>query len=93
MERFSSGLQRELEPSGIRVTVVRAGSMYEEGKVFSADPDALMRFRKAALDMGINLRERPLSHFNSATQIFRSLIDLPEDVHAVSITLVARSTR
>jgi hypothetical protein len=41
---------------------------------FSADPDALMRFRRAALDMGINLRERPLSHFSSATQVFRSLI-------------------
>jgi meso-butanediol dehydrogenase/(S,S)-butanediol dehydrogenase/diacetyl reductase len=90
LERFSTGLQQELEPSGIRVTVVRAGTMYEQGKVFNADPGALMRFHKAASDMGFNLRERPISHFTSATQVFRTLIDLPEDLHAVTITLQAR---
>jgi meso-butanediol dehydrogenase/(S,S)-butanediol dehydrogenase/diacetyl reductase len=90
LERFSVGLQRELESSGIRVTFVRAGSMYEEGKVFQADPDALMRFRKAALESGINLRERPVSHFNDVTPIFRALLDLPPNVQALSLTLAAR---
>lgn len=90
LERFTSGLQRELEPSGIRVTAVRAGSMYEEGKTFKADMNALVRFHKAAADAGIHLRERPISHFNSATQVFRSLIDLPEDLHALTVTLAAR---
>ena len=90
LERFAHGLQRELEPSGIRVSVVRAGAMYEQGKVFNADPQALMRFHRAALDAGFNLRERPISHFNSATQVFRTLIDLPDDLQATTISLLAR---
>jgi meso-butanediol dehydrogenase / (S,S)-butanediol dehydrogenase / diacetyl reductase len=90
LERFSSGLQRELEPAGIRVTTVRAGAMYEQGKTFNADPGALVRFHKAAAEAGIHLRERPITHFDSATQVFRTLIDLPEDLHAVGVTLVAR---
>ena len=89
LERFTHGLQQELEPSGIRVSVVRAGSMMEPGKVFNADPAALMRFHKAATEAGFNLRERPISQFTSATQVFRSLIDLPEDLQAVTVTLQA----
>jgi len=90
LERFSAGLQRELEPSGIRVTTVRAGAMYEEGKTFNADMNALVRFHKAAAEAGIHLRERPISHFRSATQVFRALIDLPEDLQALTVTLAAR---
>lgn len=90
LERFTAGLQRELEPSGIRVTAVRAGSMYEEGKTFKADMNALVRFHKAAAEAGIHLRERPISHFNSATQVFRALIDLPEDLQTLTVTLAAR---
>jgi len=90
LERFSQGLSQELESSGIRVSVVRAGSMMEPGKVFDADPAALMRFHKAATEAGFNLRERPISQFTSATQVFRSLIDLPEDLQAVTVTLQAR---
>jgi meso-butanediol dehydrogenase / (S,S)-butanediol dehydrogenase / diacetyl reductase len=90
LERFSTGLQQELEPSGIRVTAVRAGAMMEEGKVFNADPMALMRFHKAATEAGFNLRERPISQFTSATQVFRTLIDLPEDLQAATLTLHAR---
>jgi meso-butanediol dehydrogenase / (S,S)-butanediol dehydrogenase / diacetyl reductase len=90
LERFSAGLQRELEPSGIRVTLVRAGAMYEQGKTFNADPGALVRFHKAAADAGIHLRERPISHVSSATQVFRAVIDLPEDLHALTVSLAAR---
>lgn len=90
LERFSAGLQRELEPAGIRVTLVRAGSMYEQGKTFNADPNALVRFHKAAAEAGIHLRERPISHVSSATQVFRALIDLPEDLHALTISLGGR---
>lgn len=90
LERFSTGLQRELEPSAIRVTLVRAGSMFEEGKTFNADMNALIRFHKAAAEAGIHLRERPLTHFNSATQVFRFLIDMPEDLHTSSMVLTAR---
>ncbi|HKP62202.1 MAG TPA: SDR family oxidoreductase [Polyangiales bacterium] len=90
LERFTLGLHRELEPSGIRVSSVRAGAMMEAGKVWNIDPAARMRFGKAAMEAGINLLERPLSQFTSVTQVFRSLIDLPDDLHAVSVSLHAR---
>jgi len=90
LERFSEGLHAELEPSGIRVTTVRAGQMYEEGKVWNADPQAQMRFAKAALAAGINLRERPLAQFTSVTRIFSTLLELPADLTATHISLHAR---
>lgn len=92
LERFTLGLDRELEPSGIRVSCVRAGAMMEAGKVWSIDPAARMRFGKAAMEAGINLLEKPISQYTSVTQVFRALIDLPEDLHAVSISLHARKT-
>lgn len=90
LERFSAGLHRELEPSGIRVTCVRAGQMMEEGKVWNVDPAAQMRFAKAAMEAGLNLRERPITQFTSVTNVFRTLIDLPADLHAPIISLSAR---
>ena len=93
LERFTIGLHRELETSGIRVSYVRAGQMMEEGKVWNVDPAAQMRFGKAAMEAGLNLRERPISQFTSVTNVFRSLIDLPADLHAVSISLHARKAR
>jgi meso-butanediol dehydrogenase/(S,S)-butanediol dehydrogenase/diacetyl reductase len=90
LERFSIGLHRELESSGIRVTSVRAGSMMEEGKVWNVDPAAQMRFAKAAMEAGLNLRERPISQFTSVTNVFRAIVDMSPDLHAVSISLHAR---
>jgi meso-butanediol dehydrogenase/(S,S)-butanediol dehydrogenase/diacetyl reductase len=92
LERFTHSLHRELEASGIRVTTVRAGQMMEAGKVWNVDPAAQMRFAKAALEAGLNLRERPISQFTSVTNVFRALIDLPDDLHATSITLHARQS-
>lgn len=90
VERFSLGLDRELESTGIRVSVVRAGAMMEKGKVWTIPPAARMSFGKAAMEAGINLSDRPISQFTSATQIFRTLIDMPADLHAVTIMLHAR---
>jgi NAD(P)-dependent dehydrogenase (short-subunit alcohol dehydrogenase family) len=90
LESFSEGLHRELQPNGIRVTCVRAGQMMEEGKVWNADPAAQMRFAKAAMAAGINLRERPISQFTSVTDMFRAVIDLPPDLHAPLVSLCAR---
>jgi meso-butanediol dehydrogenase/(S,S)-butanediol dehydrogenase/diacetyl reductase len=91
LERFSLGLHRELEMTGIRVTLVRAGQMYEEGKVWDVDPAAAGRFAAAAAANGLNLRTRPISQFTSVTQAFRAIIDLPADLHAASISLHARA--
>jgi meso-butanediol dehydrogenase/(S,S)-butanediol dehydrogenase/diacetyl reductase len=90
LERFTEGLDKELEPNGIRATTVRAGQMMEEGKVWNVDPAAQMRFGKAALEAGLNLRERPISQFTSVTDAFRAIIDLPADLHASHISLHAR---
>ncbi|MFP5305420.1 MAG: SDR family oxidoreductase [Gammaproteobacteria bacterium] len=90
LERFSEGLHHELEPGGIRVTSVRAGQMFEEGKTWDVPADARMRFGQAAMAAGINLRERPISQFTSVAEAFRALIDLPPDLHAVHVALSAR---
>lgn len=90
LERFSEGLYHELEPSGIRVTNLRAGSMMEEGKTWDVDPAVAMRFAQAATAAGLNLRERPLSHVNTVTDVFRALIDLPADVHVANVHVHAR---
>jgi meso-butanediol dehydrogenase / (S,S)-butanediol dehydrogenase / diacetyl reductase len=93
LERFSASLYRELDPSGIRVSNVRAGQMFEEGKSWDVDREAAMQFHQAALAAGIKLGERPLSQFTSVTGIFRALIDLPADLHAVTIGLHARTAQ
>jgi meso-butanediol dehydrogenase / (S,S)-butanediol dehydrogenase / diacetyl reductase len=90
LERFSEGLHQELEPSGIRVTSVRAGMMYEEGKAWNIDPAAAVRFAQATMAVGLNLRERPLSHFNSVTNVFRALLDMPADLAVQSVRLQGR---
>lgn len=62
----------------IRVTCVRAGQMYEEGKIWNVVPEARMAFGKTAMEAGINLRERPLSQFVSVTDAFRSTVGSAE---------------
>lgn len=90
LEKFSEGLHHELEADGIRVTSVRAGQMYEEGKTWDVAPEARMRFGKAAMDAGINLRERPLTQFASVVEALCALLDLPADLHAIHVSLGAR---
>lgn len=90
LERFSEGLYHELDPAGIRVTNVRCGQMFEEGKTWDIAPEMRMRFGMAAMAAGINLRERPLSQFTSVVEAFRHLLDLPPDLHAASVSLHAR---
>lgn len=90
VERFSLSLYQELEPRGIRVSTVRAGAMYEEGKTWDVDMDAKIAFHQAATAVGLHLTERPISQFNSVTGIFRALIDLPDDLQVEHIRLHAR---
>ena len=92
LERFSEGLHHELDPSGIKVTIVRAGQMIEEGKMPAWDPGMRMRFGEAALAAGLNMRELPKSQYSSVTQVFRSIIDLPSDLQTPVVTIHARAT-
>lgn len=90
LERFTEGLNYELASSGIKVTTVRAGQMVEEGKRPSWDPEIAMRFGQAALAAGLNLRESPKSHYNSVTDVFRAVIDMPADLQTPVVTIHAR---
>lgn len=91
LERFTEALRGELSPDGIRVSLVRAGSMYEEGKTFTLDPQIAMQFAQGCAKNGLNLRERPIAQFTSVTNVFRALIDLPADIHMPTILLEAAS--
>ncbi|MDR2857476.1 MAG: SDR family oxidoreductase [Novosphingobium sp.] len=91
LERFTESLSRELEPAGIRVSTVRAGPMYEEGKEVNAwDPEAAMRFAGLCAAVGIDFRSRPISRVDSVTGVFRALIDLPPDVRVTHASIEAR---
>lgn len=90
LERFSKSLYQELDPQGIRVTNIRAGQMFEEGKTWDVDPEARKAFGMAAIAAGINLMERPISRFESVTDVFRAVIDLPADLHVAAMNLHAR---
>jgi 3-oxoacyl-[acyl-carrier protein] reductase len=88
LERFSESLYQELKPSGIRVTCVRAGMMIEEGKGWSnVSPEVLMRFAQACHAAGLNLRESPMSQFDSVAQWLQTVIDLPADLHVQLVAL------
>jgi 3-oxoacyl-[acyl-carrier protein] reductase len=91
LEQFSRNLHQELAEDGLRVTVVRAGQMVEEGKRWDIDPAAMARFAQANLERGVNLMTRPGSQFTSVTDAFRALLDMPADVHVGAIHLQGRA--
>jgi meso-butanediol dehydrogenase / (S,S)-butanediol dehydrogenase / diacetyl reductase len=90
LERFSKGLHMELEEKGIRVTVVRAGQMMGEGQSAEMDPEAAGRLFHAAAKRGIHFMERGMTAYDSATTVFRNLIDLPADMHVELVTYQGR---
>ena len=88
LELISDMWVRELEPDGVRVTVVQAGMMMDETKTGSSWPqDVSMRFGMENAKVGVNLRERPISHYNSAASAFRAILDAPADIHMQMVTL------
>jgi NAD(P)-dependent dehydrogenase (short-subunit alcohol dehydrogenase family) len=92
LERFSKATALEVEPNGIRVTIVRAGSMIDpENMTWNIDPEMGKRFHAAAAAIGIDLMKRPLSQVKSVTNIFRALVDLPTDVQASIVSLHGRN--
>lgn len=89
LERFTTAIYRELDPQGIRVSYVRAGAMTEEGKGWTnVAPEVSARFAREMVENGLS--GRGISEYKSVTQIFRSLIDLPDDVHALGAVLFGR---
>lgn len=89
LEKFSEAMTRELQPRGIRVTVVRAGSMMGDDSALDLAPDVRQNFVEGNIAVGIDFRKRPISPFASVTNVFRALIDLPPDVYADLVSLHA----
>jgi NAD(P)-dependent dehydrogenase (short-subunit alcohol dehydrogenase family) len=91
LELVSDMWSRELEADGIRVTTVQAGMMMDETKTGSNWPlDVSMRFAQENAKIGLNLRERGISHYNSVTDAFRAVLDMPADLHIGTVALSAR---
>lgn len=91
LEMFTRSLEAELEEAGIRVALLRAGPMYDEGKEAPGwDRDAAMRFHMGCAKNGLDLRTRPVSHSNSVTGVFRAVLDLPPDVRVSHVSIGAR---
>jgi meso-butanediol dehydrogenase / (S,S)-butanediol dehydrogenase / diacetyl reductase len=91
VEHLSESIGRDLEAEGIRMTVVRAGQMMDETKTGSKwPPEVAMQFFQECAKVGIHLRERPISHYNSTTDAFRAVIDSPPDVNLPFVAISAR---
>ncbi|MFN4136420.1 MAG: SDR family oxidoreductase [Novosphingobium meiothermophilum] len=91
LEFASETLARELEADNVRVTVVRAGQMMDETKTAPGWPmDVAVRFAQENAAIGLNLRERPISHYDSVAAVFRQVIDSPHDLHIGAVHLSAR---
>ena len=90
LERFTQSLSIELEPVGIRASVVRCGPMMEEGKGSNWSPEISMQFYQLCVAAGIDMAKRPISHVNSVPDVFRALIDLPADVRITHVSVEGR---
>lgn len=89
---FMSGMwSQELDAQDVRVTVVQAGQMMDETKTSNGWPaEVAMRFLEESTKVGLNPRERPISHYKSVTDAFRAVIDMPADLHVGTVHLTAR---
>lgn len=90
MERFTETLCQELKPEGIRVTMFRAGQMMDEDSSSSWPREVSMRFHEGNVRAGLDLRTRPISHFDSVAAFFSTLVNLPEDVNLPIVQMEAR---
>ena len=90
LDRFSRALQRELDPQGIRVTLLRACKMYDEDYSWDVDPETTKLFFEENAKRGINQREQPIAAFTSAAAQIKWLINLPADVQVTEVFLEAR---
>jgi meso-butanediol dehydrogenase / (S,S)-butanediol dehydrogenase / diacetyl reductase len=92
LNRLTEALSSELDEAGIRVTMLRAGSMidFENPETPNWDPDAAKRFHQGSAKAGLDLRTRPISNVNSVTNVFRAVIDLPPDVRITQLFVEAR---
>ncbi len=90
IETASRHLQDELEPQGIRVTVVRAGPMMDQDSAMQASDEAVQGFYQACQERGIDFSTLGISQFGSTEWLFRALIDMPADMHVDTVRFSGR---
>lgn len=90
LERFTKTLREEVAERGIRVSLLRAAGMMEEGMTMGMTPEVFARFReeRAKRKIGYNA----VSQFTSVADMLPWLIDLPADVAVTELMLEARAT-
>jgi len=90
LERFSKTLQQELAEDGIRVTLVRAGAMYDETSKLSVSPEVAQRFSEENSKLRHPSHRPPTSRFDSVAEPIPMLIALPADMNIPEVMLDAR---
>ena len=90
VERFTRTLREELDERGIRVTLLRAAGMMEEGMNWTLSPEVMRRFREERARRGIDQGENAVSQFASVAELLPWLIGLPADVQVTELMLEAR---
>lgn len=92
IETMSSHLQTEIKASGLRVSVVRPGAMLDEERKGQGTPEGIQRFIEAAAERGLDVLNAPVSSFSSIYWVFRSLVDMPDDMHVTTVRFVPRQS-
>lgn len=90
LERFSKTLDQEVAPLGIRVTLVRAGKMFEAGMESPFTPELHAKFAAENAKLGPQSSTGALSHYASVAATIAPLLDLPDDINVPEIMLVGR---
>jgi NAD(P)-dependent dehydrogenase (short-subunit alcohol dehydrogenase family) len=90
LERFTQSLREEVAERGIRVTLLRAAAMMEEGMGWTITPETARRFRELREKRGIDQGNNPVSQFASVAELLPWLIGLPADVDVTELMLEAR---
>lgn len=90
LERFTKTLREEVAERGIRVTMIRAAGMMEEGMNWTISPETARRFQEERAKRGIGTGEAGVSQFASVAGLLPWLIGLPGDVDVTELMLEAR---
>jgi meso-butanediol dehydrogenase/(S,S)-butanediol dehydrogenase/diacetyl reductase len=90
LERFTKSLMTELQPYGIRVTLLRVCRMYDEDSEWNLPPERMKQFAEENAKRAWAPSTMPIASFNSAGAQIRWLVNLPADVQVNEVILDAR---
>ncbi|MDE2301869.1 MAG: SDR family oxidoreductase [Sphingomonadales bacterium] len=90
LEYMTREWARDLAPDGIRVSLVSAGMMYDESKTANNwPPEAAMRFVQENHKVGLPVGQMPISHYDSAAEAIRAILNTPADINMGYVQLAA----